>query len=104
MTDDTRTAERQRLDLWSDQNPRDRLARAAIAAWNGCPPEAMPASWVGHTCPATKAAWARVSEAIAVEVAASLARRWHPAMMDWDQGGETAVIEMENCIEGRLPE
>jgi hypothetical protein len=96
--------ERERLDLWSAQNPRDHLARAAIAAWNGCPPEAMPASWVGHTCPATKAAWARVSEAVAVEIAAALAARWREAMADWDQGGEAALVEMDGCIAGRLPD
>jgi hypothetical protein len=96
--------ERERLDLWSAQNPRDEIARAAICAWNGCPPEAMPASWAGHTCPATKDAWERVGQAVARVVAASLAARWRGAMADWDQGGEAALVEMDNCIAGQLPE
>lgn len=96
-------SERERLDLWSTENRRDRLARAAICAWNGCPPEAMPASWVGHTCPATKEAWARVAEAVATEMAAYLALRWKVAMADWDQGGEGALTEMDNCIAGQPP-
>lgn len=96
-------SERERLDLWSAENPRDHFARVAIAAWVNCPPEALPAAMRAHTCPATKEAWARVAEAVAVEIGAALALRWRDAMSDWDLGGEAALVEMDDCIEGRLP-
>ena len=67
------TPQRQRLDLWSAENPRDALAIAAITAWANCPPDKMPASWIGHTCQATKEAWGRVVEVVAREAVPALA-------------------------------
>ena len=54
----------EQLAAWRLDNPRNELALAAIAAWVNCAPERLPKEMRAHTCPATKAAWARVGEAV----------------------------------------
>lgn len=60
---DVHTPERQRLDAWSAQNPRDELALVMLAAWVNATPETLPVAMKTHTCAATMEAWARVGEA-----------------------------------------
>lgn len=68
MTNTQTLTERERLTIWSAQNPRDRLAMVAICAWLNVREDQLPPEWHGHTCPATKEAWSRVAEAIKAEV------------------------------------
>ena len=45
------------------QPARDDLAFRMFAAWVNCPPDQVPLHFKAWTCPQTRAAWERVSEA-----------------------------------------
>ena len=69
MAEGDETPERRRLRLWSEDNPRDRVALVAVAAWLNVTPDQLPPQLRLHTCEATKVAWARVAEAVREESA-----------------------------------
>jgi ferric-dicitrate binding protein FerR (iron transport regulator) len=57
-----KSPERQRLEKWTAENPRDELALTMFAAWVNCPVDKLPSEMRGHTCSATMKAWARVAD------------------------------------------
>ena len=74
MTETDESPERHRLRLWSENNPRDRMALVAVAAWLNVTPDQLPPQMRLHTCEATKVAWARVAAAVRAEVLEDLKR------------------------------
>lgn len=52
------------LAKFREDHPMDGLALVALAAWVNVRPDQLPENMRAHNCPATMAAWNRVSNAI----------------------------------------
>lgn len=97
MTAPGKTKERERLERWAAQNPRDELALEMFAAWVNCPVDKLPPEMRGHTCPATMAAWSRVADMPAACIAELEAER-NEVLNQLDSARHSVdVLEAENA-------